>query len=110
MAFSKPRRAFGDPVSEPAEAPHYEPIPRPAPNLLEMPLSAILPGINQAVERAGRLVFHSVGDTGGIAGTEMQERWLRPWKVKSARQSAIRSRCSFTTSVMSFISTASAPI
>jgi len=62
--------------------PHYEPIPRPAPNLLEMPLSAILPGINQTVERAGRLVFHSVGDTGGVAGTEMQDAVARAMEIQ----------------------------
>src|SRR5438874_1449904 len=73
MAFNKPRRPLGAPVSPPAAAPHYEPVPKPAPNLLEMPLSAILPDINQTVARTGRLVFHSVGDTGGVDGTQMEE-------------------------------------
>lgn len=73
MQFSKTRRPFLDPVSPPATAPHFEPVPQTPPNFLSMPLDTVLPGAGQAAEKAGRLVFHSVGDTGGVNGTQMQE-------------------------------------
>jgi predicted phosphodiesterase len=73
MRFSKARRAFLDPVSEPAASPQFEPVPQDPPNYLDMPLDTVLPGATQAAAKAGSLVFHSVGDTGGINGTQTQE-------------------------------------
>lgn len=73
MEFSKPRRKIGDPVSPPAKAPHFEPVPQPPSAQMEMPLSTVLPGVVADATRAGGLVFHCVGDTGGIHGTEVQE-------------------------------------
>ncbi len=41
-----------------------------------MALSAIAPGVSAAVVRSKQLVFHCVGDTGGINGTSAQEAVL----------------------------------
>ncbi len=72
MSFHKPRRPLGEPVSPPAAAPYLEPVPVPPPAHLELPLSTVLPDIDDAASKIGRLVFHCVGDTGGVAGTEME--------------------------------------
>src|SRR5262249_16555626 len=51
----------------------FEPIPRSAPSVLSVPLSVFEPDASAAALRAGKLVFHCVGDTGGINGTATQE-------------------------------------
>ena len=40
---------------------------------LKLPLDVILPGVDDQITQAGQLVFHTVGDTGGINGTEVQD-------------------------------------
>ena len=71
--FSKPKRDFNNPVSPPAHSPAFIPPP-PTNNVnLNVPLDIILPEANAKIERAGAMVFHAVGDTGGIKGTEVQE-------------------------------------
>ncbi len=65
-SFSKKRREFGNPIQYAKTTPHF--IPPPATNLtnLNLPLDIVLPTIEQQIEQAGQLVFHTVGDTGGI--------------------------------------------
>jgi len=50
-----------------------EAIPRPAPGNLSVALSVFDPRASKAASDAGKLVFHCVGDTGGIHGTATQE-------------------------------------
>lgn len=65
-SFSKQRRTFGDPVETPKSRPRF--LPPPPTNLvnLNLPLDLILPGSDAHVEQTGQLIFHMVGDTGGI--------------------------------------------
>jgi hypothetical protein len=72
-AVGKPRRPDGDPVAALKEITRFEPIPSPAPANLLVPLTVFDPGAQNAVERANKLVFHCVGDTGGVNGTATQE-------------------------------------
>jgi len=51
----------------------FEPIPHPAPSHLAVPLSVFDPEGSQAAEEQGQLVFHCVGDVGGVHGTATQE-------------------------------------
>jgi hypothetical protein len=73
--FNKPRRPFGDPVADEKVTPRF--IPPPFTNLqnLALPLDLVLrdPARERRIEQAGKLVFHCVGDTGGIHGTATQE-------------------------------------
>ncbi len=69
----KQRRPDGDPVAELKDYTRFEPIPHPAPQQLSAPLSVFDPAASQAAENAGKLVFHCVGDVGGVNGTAAQE-------------------------------------
>jgi len=69
----KPRRPTGDPVAELKDMTRFEPIPHPAPSHLAVPLSVFDPEGSQAAEEQGQLVFHCVGDVGGVHGTATQE-------------------------------------
>ena len=72
-SFSKPKRDFNDPVSPPAHSPAFIPAP-PTNNVnLNLPLDIILPGADAKIAQAQTMVFHAVGDTGGVKGTETQE-------------------------------------
>jgi hypothetical protein len=72
-SFSKPKRDFNNPVSPPAQSPAFIPAP-PTNNVnLNLPLDIILPGADAKIAQAQAMVFHAVGDTGGIKGTETQE-------------------------------------
>jgi 3',5'-cyclic AMP phosphodiesterase CpdA len=64
--FHKKRREFGNPIEYVKQNPHF--IPPPATNLtnLNLPLDIVLPNVDPEIEQAGKLVFHCVGDTGGI--------------------------------------------
>jgi hypothetical protein len=71
-SFSKPKRDFNNPVSPPAHSPAFIPPP-PTNNVsLNLPLDIILPGADAKIAQAEAMVFHAVGDTGGIKGTEVQ--------------------------------------
>jgi hypothetical protein len=50
-------------------------------------LAAVLPGRTRAIEEAGQVVFHAVGDTGGISGRGAQENVADPMtrQVQSTR-------------------------
>jgi Icc-related predicted phosphoesterase len=65
-SFSKTRRAFGNPVEASKAHPLFEPPPNTNLTNLNLPLDVVVPGIDQQIEQAGQLVFHVVGDTGGI--------------------------------------------
>ena len=69
---SKVRRPFGQPVAEAKGHPGFQPVPRPAPQNLLVPIDVLLPGASAKIQQAGKLVFHCVGDTGGVKGEEMQ--------------------------------------
>ncbi|MGF6933598.1 putative phosphodiesterase [Paraburkholderia sp. UCT70] len=72
--FAKARRQVGDPVSPAAPHPRFEALPAytGTGSDLVLMLESILPGITAKASKAGKLVFHSLGDTGGIHGTETQ--------------------------------------
>jgi hypothetical protein len=73
--FNKTRRAFGVPVAEVKSNPRF--IPPPFTNLqnFNLPLDIVLrkPVEEKRILDARKIVFHCVGDTGGIKGTEAQE-------------------------------------
>jgi Calcineurin-like phosphoesterase len=71
--FSKPKRNFNDPVSPPAHSPAFIPAPLTNNVNLKLPLDIILPGVDNRIARTQSMVFHAVGDTGGIKGTETQD-------------------------------------
>jgi hypothetical protein len=62
-------------VSAPKANPRFIPIPSPRPQDLTLPLDVVLqnPAEEQRIIKSGRLVFHCVGDTGGVNGTQAQE-------------------------------------
>ena len=67
----KPRRQFGDPIAARKERPDFVQPPLINRVNLNLPLRAIMP--EDWITDAGHIVFHTVGDTGGIYGTEAQE-------------------------------------
>jgi hypothetical protein len=73
MVFHKARRPFGAPVADPKPHPLFEPPPPTNLQNLNLPLGIAVPGEEERVTKAGKLVFHMVGDTGGIHGTSTQE-------------------------------------
>jgi hypothetical protein len=72
-AVGKPRRMTGDPVSGLKQNTRFIPVPQAAPALLKVPFSLFDPSASAAATAAGKLVFHCVGDTGGINGTATEE-------------------------------------
>lgn len=74
--LSKARRPFGDPVSPIKPNPAFKAIPADhvQPTDLSYDVANVLtPDQLQAIQKAGMIVFHSVGDTGGINGTDIQD-------------------------------------
>jgi predicted phosphodiesterase len=71
--FAKQHRPQGDPVSPAAQHARFITPPPFTAQSLTLPLEAILPGVTEQIKQAGCLVFHALGDSGGIHGTEMQE-------------------------------------
>ena len=71
--IGKPRRAVGDPVAPLKQNTRFTPIPQPVPANLTLPFDVVDPRSYAAAEKAGRLVFHSVGDTGGVNGTATED-------------------------------------
>jgi len=72
-AVGKPRRPTGDPVAPVKEYTRFIPIPYPAPNKLAASLEVFDPESARAAREAGKLVFHCVGDIGGVNGTATEE-------------------------------------
>ncbi len=71
--FAKERRPYGSPVALPKETPTFIPPFFTNRTNLNLSLGVVVPHTNATVQETGRLVFHVVGDTGGIHGTDMQE-------------------------------------
>src|SRR3954465_5135836 len=67
----KPRRPFGDPIAAHKEHPDFVQAPPIHRVNLNLPLRAVMP--EDWIKNAGHIAFHTVGDTGGINGTEAQE-------------------------------------
>ena len=72
-AVGKPRRVTGDPVAVLKPNTRFIPVPKAPPALLKVPFSLFDPSASAAATAAGKLVFHCVGDTGGIHGTATEE-------------------------------------
>lgn len=74
--FSKQRRPFNHPISAKKPNPTFNPIPPShiQPADLTYDISKILdPETITAITNAGKIVFHCVGDTGGVNGTATQD-------------------------------------
>ncbi len=69
----KVKRPFGDPVAVPKQYPRF--VPPPVTNFtnLSLALDVILPDEAKAAQDAEALAFHSVGDTGGIHGDDVEK-------------------------------------
>jgi hypothetical protein len=72
-AVGKTRRPVGDPVSTLKQITRFIAVPQSPPALLKVPFSLFDPVASTAATAAGKLVFHCVGDTGGVHGTAMEE-------------------------------------
>lgn len=70
--FAKPAPELGNPVTNLPEQPRFQPLPPFSGTNFALPLDRILPGVIEEAEKAGGLVFHALGDTGGIHGNETQ--------------------------------------
>jgi len=70
-SVSKTRRPFGQPVADAKGHPRFVRIPKSPPQTLVLPLETVIPGITQKLDQAGKLVFHTAGDTGPIKGDEV---------------------------------------
>jgi hypothetical protein len=70
-SFSKTRRPFGQPVADAKGHPRYVKIPKAPPQNLALALEIVVPGITDKLNEAGKLVFHTCGDTGPIKGEEV---------------------------------------
>jgi Calcineurin-like phosphoesterase len=70
--FGKVRRPLGDPVAEPKEPLRFEPPPPATTGNLHLPLEVIVPDAAASAAANKKLVFHCVGDTGGIHGDSAQ--------------------------------------
>ncbi len=72
-AVGKVRRPYGDPVSDLKDITRFIPVPQTAPANLKVPLSIFDPKASANATTGGKLVFHCVGDVGGIHGTATQD-------------------------------------
>jgi hypothetical protein len=68
----KTRRPVGDPVAVPKDPLRYEAPPSSPGVNLTLPLDVVAPQLAKDAEAAGALVFHCVGDTGGVHGDATQ--------------------------------------
>lgn len=74
--FSKQRRVFGNPVSSLKPNGVFVPIPsvhQPPPDLGYDAASVLGNDKMNVIIEAGKIVFHMVGDTGGVNGTDVQD-------------------------------------
>jgi len=71
-AFAKIAPEIGNPVTNFPDEPRFQPAPPFGGTSFNLPLEAVLPGVTDQSEKAGALVFHALGDTGGIHGNETQ--------------------------------------
>lgn len=71
--FGKTSRTLGNPIADPKRYARF--IPPPSTNLvnLSLDMSVVLPEEAATVRDSGKLVFHAVGDTGGIHGDDVEK-------------------------------------
>jgi hypothetical protein len=69
----KIRRPYLEPLAAPKNNPPFARPPGPLPASFLLPLASFAPDEASKAEAAGKLIFHAVGDTGGINGTETQD-------------------------------------
>jgi hypothetical protein len=82
--FHKQRRPFGSPIAIPKDFPAYEPPPFTNLQYLNLPLHAVVPSDEERILNAGKIVFHTVGDTGGVNGTDTQDAIARQMEAQCA--------------------------
>src|SRR5262249_47330583 len=70
--IGKIRRAVGDPVAAAKEPLRFEQPPPPVGANFHLPLDVIAPAAAAAAATSKKLVFHCVGDTGGVHGDATQ--------------------------------------
>jgi len=70
--FAKTRRPVLEPISSAKNNPHFEEPPFTNNVNLTLPLRVIVPDVAAAAAKAGKLVFHVIGDSGGIHGDDVQ--------------------------------------
>jgi Calcineurin-like phosphoesterase len=70
--IGKTRRPVGDPVAVPKEPLRFEQPPPPAGVNFHLPLDVIAPAAAAQAETSKKLIFHCVGDTGGVHGDATQ--------------------------------------
>ncbi len=73
LTFAKARRGTGVAVSPAPRHARFEPLPPLPSGELTMSVTQYLPEIQALAETAGKIVFHSFGDSGGIHGTQSQD-------------------------------------
>jgi len=66
ISFHKTRRDYGNPVEIPKEHPRFEPPPLSNNSNLNLPLDVVSLEASTHANEVKQLVFHAVGDTGGI--------------------------------------------
>jgi len=83
--IGKQHRDFGDPVAYLKSSPKFEAVPFPVPDGdLTLKLSDIAPDVSDAIVKAKKQVFHCVGDTGGINGTDAQDAVAKEMEAQVA--------------------------
>src|SRR5215475_5630942 len=70
--FAKNRRPYLEPISDAKNNPHFEKPPLTNNVNLTLPLRVVIPAETQAAANAKKLVFHVIGDSGGIHGDDIQ--------------------------------------
>jgi Calcineurin-like phosphoesterase len=88
--FAKTRRPFLEPISDPKNNPHFERPPITNNVNLVLPLRIVLPEAAQAVEHSNKLVFHAIGDSGGVHGDDIQVAVAEAMEgqIKTAQESS----------------------
>jgi hypothetical protein len=104
-AVGKNRREVGDPVAELKQHIRFEKLPPRHSSNLVLPLNAIDPVAGDRAQQAGKLVFHCVGDTGGIHGTASQEAIAAAMEDQIKHPDHEENPALFTTGETWFIST-----
>jgi Calcineurin-like phosphoesterase len=70
--FAKTRRPLLEPISNAKNNPHFEPPPITNNVNLTLPLRVVVPEAAAAATAAKKLVFHVIGDSGGVHGDDVQ--------------------------------------
>src|SRR5262245_54112737 len=86
--FSKTRRPYLEPISDPKNNPHFEKPPLTNNVNLKLPLRVIIPKAAAAAQQSEKLVFHVIGDSGGVHGDDIQVAVAEAMEgqVKSAQE------------------------